>query len=96
MIDCHFVWDRILAKELEVRFISRKYQIVDILTKPLILKRFAMLTFNLNVRMPMLGLRGCIRSNKDEVSQAVQTLKADTVQAKDKYQEEELHQTSKS
>jgi hypothetical protein len=37
-----------------------------------------------------------IRSDKDEASQATQTLKADTLQAKDKYQEEELHQTLKS
>jgi hypothetical protein len=37
-----------------------------------------------------------IRSDKDEASQAAQTLKADTLQAKDKHQEEEFHQTSKS
>jgi hypothetical protein len=36
-------------------------------------------------------LLGIIRSDKDEASQAVQTLKADTLQAKDKHQEEEFH-----
>jgi hypothetical protein len=95
-IDYHFVWDRVSIKELEVRFISGKDQIADILTKPLISKRFAMLTFNLNVWMPTSSLRGRIRSDKDEASQAIQTLKADTLQAKDKHQEEEFHQTSKS
>jgi hypothetical protein len=85
-IGYHFFWDRVSTKELEVWFISRKDQIADILTKPLISKRFAMLTFNLNIRMPTLSLRGRIRSDKDEASQAAQTLKADTLQAKDKHQ----------
>jgi hypothetical protein len=62
--------------------------------KSLISKQFAMLTFNLNVRMPTSSWRG-IRSNKDEASQIAQTLKADTLQAKGKHQEE-VHQTSKS
>ena len=43
-IDYHFIWDRVLTKELEVRFFSRKDQIANILTKPLISKQFAMLT----------------------------------------------------
>jgi hypothetical protein len=37
-----------------------------------------------------------IRLDKDEASQVTQILKVNTLQAKDKHQEEELHQTSKS
>jgi hypothetical protein len=37
-----------------------------------------------------------LESDKDEASQAAEILKAHTLQAKDKHQEEELHQTSKS
>jgi hypothetical protein len=57
-IDYHFVQDHVSTKELKVWFIFGKDQTVDILTKPLISKWFAMLTFNLNVWMPTLSLRG--------------------------------------
>ena len=90
VIDYHFVRDRVSTKELEVWFIFGTDQIVDILTKPLISKRFAMLTFNLNIWMPTSSLKGY------QIRQIAQTLKADTLQAKGKHQEKELHQTSKS
>jgi hypothetical protein len=63
-IDYHFMRDQVADKNLEVRFISEKDQLADVLTKPLPSAKFVQMTFNLNVRMPTLSLRGRIRSNK--------------------------------
>jgi hypothetical protein len=51
---------------LEVRFLSSRDQIADILTNPLATKRFSELTSNLNIRPPMLSLRGSIESPNDQ------------------------------
>ncbi len=56
--------DQVADKNLEVRFISEKDQLADVLTKPLPSAKFVQMTFNLNVRMPKSSLRGSIRSNK--------------------------------
>jgi hypothetical protein len=63
-IDYHFVQDQVADKNLEVRFISGKDLLADVLTKPLPSAKFVQMTFNLNVRMPTLSLRGRIRSDK--------------------------------
>jgi hypothetical protein len=65
-IDYHFVHNLVAAKELQIQFISRKDQIVDILTKPLLSQKFLMLKSNLNVSMPTPSLRGCIGINKSQ------------------------------
>jgi hypothetical protein len=39
-IDYHFVRDKVATKTLVVKFLSSKYQIADILTKPLVSTRF--------------------------------------------------------
>jgi hypothetical protein len=62
-IDYHFVRDQVADKYLEVRFISGKDQLADVLTKPLPSSRFLQLSFNLNVRVPTSSLRGRIRSD---------------------------------
>jgi hypothetical protein len=59
-IDYHFVRDMVAKKLLEVCFISRKDQLADILTKPLVAARFIMFRSNLNVQLPTSSLRGCI------------------------------------
>lgn len=63
-IDYHFVRDQVANKLLNVRFISGKDQIADVLTKPLPASRFLLLASNLNVRPPTSSLRGRIRLDK--------------------------------
>jgi hypothetical protein len=53
-------------------------------------------SFSINKIIYSLIFIHLIRSDKDEASQVTQILKVNTLQAKDKHQEEELHQTSKS
>jgi len=67
-IDYHFVRDQVADKYLEVRFISGKDQLADVLTKPLPSSRFLQLNFNLNVRVPTSSLRGRIRSSDKDTS----------------------------
>jgi hypothetical protein len=57
-IDYHFVRDKVESNSLDVRFISGKDQVADILTKPLVSKKFTLLKSNLNVRSPSSKLRG--------------------------------------
>jgi len=67
-IDYHFARDQVADKYLEVRFISGKDQLADVLTKPLPSSRFLQLNFNLNVRVPTSSLRGRIRSSDKDTS----------------------------
>jgi hypothetical protein len=60
-IDYHFVRDKVADKILDVRFISSKDQVADILTKPLVSKKFTLLKSNLSVRPPPSRLWGYIR-----------------------------------
>lgn len=62
-IDYHFVRDRVTDKSLDVRFLSSKDQLADILTKPLVSQRFNLLKINLNVRPSTSSLRGRIGDN---------------------------------
>jgi len=63
-IDYHFVRDMVASQALNVQLISGKYQLADILTKPLAAARFIILKTNLNVRLPTtLILRGRIGTN---------------------------------
>ncbi|KAJ4753743.1 hypothetical protein LUZ62_088148 [Rhynchospora pubera] len=51
-IDYHFCRERIINKEIQVRFISSSDQIADVLTKPLAISRFNYLCNKLTVTLP--------------------------------------------
>ncbi|KAJ4760135.1 hypothetical protein LUZ62_070510 [Rhynchospora pubera] len=51
-IDYHFCRERIINKEIQVRFISSSDQIADVLTKPLAISRFNLLCNKLTVVLP--------------------------------------------
>jgi hypothetical protein len=63
-IDFHFVRELVAAKSLEILFIPSFDQLADVLTKPLVSKRFHLLCFKLNVRSPPLNLREGINAHK--------------------------------
>jgi hypothetical protein len=75
-IDYHFVRDMAAAKTLDVRFISGKDQLADILTKPLAAARF-ILKSNLNVQLPTSSLRGRIRSHDSSTNDKAKVLELD-------------------
>lgn len=49
-VDFHFVREQVTRKAMEVKFISSKDQVVDILTKPLPRAPFVVNSRNLNIR----------------------------------------------
>jgi histone deacetylase 1/2 len=49
-IDFHFVRERVIKKQLEIRFIPSKDQVADGFTKPLPVRQFEEFRFNLNLR----------------------------------------------
>ena len=51
-VDYHFVRDRVAKKEIQVRFISSKDQLADVLTKPLPLVSFVFFRSKLQVESP--------------------------------------------
>jgi hypothetical protein len=55
-VDYHFVRDKVVAKkEIQIRFISSKDQLTNVLTKPLPHTAFAYLRFKLQVDNPPLA-----------------------------------------
>ena len=62
-IDFHFVCDRVANKSLQVLFVPSSDQLVDVLTKPIVSKRFHDLCFKLNARSPTLTLREGINAS---------------------------------
>ena len=56
-LDVHCIRDKVLSKELEVRYIPTKEQVADILTKPLSLPKFSYFRSKLNVINKPLSLR---------------------------------------
>lgn len=67
-IDVHFVREKVLAQELEVRYISTEHQIADIFTKVLAAPRFCFLRDKLKLVNKMLSLRRDVKpgANADE------------------------------
>jgi hypothetical protein len=51
-VDYHFVRDRVAKKKIQVRFISSKDQLADVLTKPLSSTLFAYFRSKLRVESP--------------------------------------------
>jgi hypothetical protein len=51
-VDYHFVRDRVAKREIQVRFISSKDQLADVLTKPLPPVSFAYFRSKLRVESP--------------------------------------------
>jgi hypothetical protein len=49
-VDFHFVREQVARKAMEVRFISSKDQVADILTKPLSRAPFVVNSHNLNIQ----------------------------------------------
>ena len=60
-IDVHFICEKVLAKELDVRYISTEEQIPDVLTKPLSEARFDQLQNKLTVTLFSFNFRGSDR-----------------------------------
>ena len=62
-IDIHFVRDRVLANQLDVRYVESANQAADILTKPLPLPLFSHFRSKLQLRKPPCTLRGDVRTH---------------------------------
>ena len=60
-LDMHFIRDKVLTKELEIRYIPSKEHIADILTKPLTFIHFNYFRAKLNVQACPLSLRGDVK-----------------------------------
>ena len=70
-IDIHYIRDKVLSKEIEVRYIPTEEQIADILTKPLTISQFNKIKDKLAVvHSPHHSLRGHVRMKGIDESQA--------------------------
>ena len=68
-LDIHFVRDKVLAKEIDLRHVPIKDQISDIFTKPLSKQSFVKLRERLGlVSLASLGLRGSVRELGEETN----------------------------
>ena len=68
-LDIHFVRDKVLAKEIELRHVPKKDQIADIFTKPLSQQSFAKLRERLGlVSLASLRLKGRVRELVEEIN----------------------------
>jgi hypothetical protein len=59
-VDYHFVRDWVAKKEIQIRFISSKDQLADVLTKSLSYSTFALFRSKLHVDNPPLAWRGVL------------------------------------
>lgn len=71
-VDVHFAREKVLAKELEVTYVSTEFQVVDIFIKALAFPRFSFLRDKLTLVRPPYLLRGNVESgvtsNEEESS----------------------------
>ena len=70
-IDFHFVHDWVADKTIQICFIPRKEQFVEVLTKPIVATCIQYFITKLNVASPPLSLRGDV---KPPVLSKIQTL----------------------
>lgn len=66
-VDYHYVRDKVVRKELDVRYICTTDQVADVFTKGLSSSHFKLLTNKLMVRSRPISLRGCDRTTKSKV-----------------------------
>ncbi|KAH9763606.1 retrovirus-related pol polyprotein from transposon RE1 [Citrus sinensis] len=60
-LDVHYIRDKVINKELEVRYIPTEEQVADVLTKPLSFPKFSYFRSKLNVISRPLNLRGDVK-----------------------------------
>jgi hypothetical protein len=86
-VDYHFICEKVVNKDILVKFISTKNQITDVFTKGLLSTRFVELKAKLMVRPPPMRLRGVV----SDVS-AVQSKQSEDIE--DPVNEEDKDTTS--
>jgi hypothetical protein len=59
-VDYHFIWDRIMKKEIQIYFISSQDQLVYVFTKSLLIASFTAFLLQASGRSSTQGLRGHI------------------------------------
>ncbi|KAH9734278.1 hypothetical protein KPL71_017313 [Citrus sinensis] len=60
-LDVHYIRDKVLKKELEIRYIPTEEQVADVFTKPLSFPKFSYFRSKLNVINIPLSLRGDVK-----------------------------------
>jgi hypothetical protein len=60
-VDYHFVREKVLNKDISIRFISTADQVADVFTKGLSTSRFLFLQSKLTVVPPPISLRGDVK-----------------------------------
>jgi hypothetical protein len=81
-IDFHFVRELVASKDLEILFVPSADQIADVLTKPLVSKRFHYLSYKLNICSLPLHLREDIKAQ--HTPNSIQTNKSPSECVKEK------------
>ncbi|XP_042059335.1 uncharacterized protein LOC121803798 [Salvia splendens] len=76
-LDIHFVRDKVLGKEIELRHVPTADQVADIFTKPLSHQPFVKMRERLGVvSLASLGLRGCVGRDSQADQAAMHDLKS--------------------
>ena len=78
-VDYHFVCERVLRKDLQVKYISTSDQLVDVFTKSLSTSRFIFLRSKIMVSLDPMVLRGDVKASTNNQQQ--QNLKIEEEQA---------------